>query len=43
MVIIHPSMVTSGYYGACNEQHMMKELKNNGPIVVALNAPSDLF
>ena len=22
---------------------MMKELKNNGPIVVALNAPSDLF
>ena len=32
-----------GYYGACNEQHMMKELKNNGPIVVALNAPSDLF
>jgi cathepsin C len=32
-----------GYYGACNEKHMMKELMDNGPIVVALNAPSDLF
>ena len=32
-----------GYYGACNEKHMMKELKENGPVVVALNAPSDLF
>ena len=32
-----------GYYGACNEEHMMKEMKKNGPIVVALNAPSDLF
>lgn len=32
-----------GYYGACNEAHMMKELHEHGPIVVALNAPSDLF
>ncbi len=32
-----------GYYGACNEAAMMKELHENGPIVIALNAPSDLF
>jgi cathepsin C len=32
-----------GYYGACNEAAMMKELHDNGPIVIALNAPSDLF
>ena len=32
-----------GYYGACNEAAMMKELHDHGPIVIALNAPSDLF
>ena len=32
-----------GYYGACNEASMMHDLYHFGPIVVALNAPSDLF
>eukprot|EP00947_MAST-08B_sp_MAST-8B-sp1_P006351 g6351.t1 len=32
-----------GYYGACNEVAMMHELHKNGPIVIALNAPPDLF
>ncbi len=32
-----------GYYGACNEQAMMREIYSRGPIVVALMAPSDLF
>jgi len=31
-----------GYYGACNEAAMIKELQN-GPISVAIEAPSDLF
>lgn len=32
-----------GYYGACNEARMMKEIKEHGPIVVAFQAPSSLF
>lgn len=32
-----------GYYGACNEASMMHDIYHHGPIVVALNAPSDLF
>ena len=31
-----------GYYGACSETKMMESLQK-GPIVVALNAPPDLF
>lgn len=31
-----------GFYGACSESAMMKELQG-GPLVVALNAPGDLF
>jgi len=32
-----------GYYGACNEVVMMKEIYRAGPIVVAFEAPSSLF
>jgi len=32
-----------GYYGSCNELLMMKEIKANGPVVVAFQAPSTLF
>lgn len=32
-----------GYYGACSEVAMMHEIYKHGPVVVALNAPSDLF
>lgn len=31
-----------GYYGACNEALMVKELQD-GPIVIAFNSPGDLF
>merc|ERR1712060_207035 len=31
-----------GWYGACDEHAMMMELQR-GPIVVAINAPGDLF
>lgn len=31
-----------GFYGGCNELDMMRELMS-GPVVVALNAPPDLF
>lgn len=32
-----------GFYGACNEARMMKEIYNKGPVVVAFEAPGDLF
>lgn len=32
-----------GYYGACNELLMMKEIMRNGPVIVAFQAPSSLF
>jgi cathepsin C len=32
-----------GYYGACNEVAMMEEIYKHGPVVVAINAPPDLF
>jgi len=32
-----------GYYGACNEVEMMKEIYKNGPIIVAFEAPGSLF
>merc|ERR1711871_23647 len=31
-----------GYYGACSEVEMMRELYANGPIVVGFQAPADL-
>ena len=31
------------YYGGTNEEAMMKEVFNNGPIVVAINASSELY
>ena len=35
--------VGKGYYGSTDELGMMKEIQNNGPIVVALNAAPDLY
>jgi cathepsin C len=32
-----------GYYGACNEVAMMKEIYKNGPVIVAFQAPGSLF
>jgi len=32
-----------GYYGGCSEQSMMEEIAENGPIIVAFNAPGELF
>lgn len=32
-----------GYYGACNEQHMMLELVKNGPIAVSFEVYKDFF
>jgi len=32
-----------GFYGACNEVEMMKEIHRAGPIVVAFEAPGSLF
>lgn len=32
-----------GYYGGCSEQHMMNEVFQKGPIMVAFDAPSSLF
>lgn len=32
-----------GYYGGCNEAQMMEELYKNGPLVVAFEAPGELF
>lgn len=31
------------YYGGCNEEAMMEEIYNNGPIVVAINATPELY
>lgn len=31
------------YYGNTNELAMMKEIHNNGPVVIALNASPDLY
>ena len=35
--------VGAGYYGSTNEKAMMKEIQDNGPIVVAINAAPDLY
>jgi cathepsin C len=32
-----------GYYGGCSEEAMMKEIYENGPIVVAINATPELY
>ena len=32
-----------GYYGATNEENMMKELYERGPITVGLNSSPDLY
>lgn len=31
------------FYGSTNETSMMKEIKKNGPIVIAINAAPDLY
>ena len=35
--------VGKGYYGSTNEEEMMKENYNNGPVAVAINAAPDLY
>ena len=35
--------VGNGFYGGTNEETMMKEIYNNGPVVVAINASPDLY
>ena len=35
--------VGKDYYGSTNEKAMMKEIYENGPVVVALNAAPDLY
>ena len=35
--------VGDNYYGSTNETNMMKEIIENGPIVVAINAAPDLY
>jgi cathepsin C len=32
-----------GFFGGCNEVHMMREIYENGPVMVAFQAPPDLF
>lgn len=32
-----------GYYGGTNEEGMKREIMENGPVVVALNASPDLY
>jgi cathepsin C len=32
-----------GYYGGCDEESMMRELYENGPIIVAINATPELY
>lgn len=32
-----------GYYGGCSERSMMDEIHRNGPVMVAFQAPSNLF
>jgi cathepsin C len=32
-----------GYYGGCDEQTMMHEIYENGPIIVAINATPELY
>lgn len=40
---VHNYTYVGGYYGACNEALMMRELYEHGPIMVAFDAPSTLF
>ena len=35
--------VGKGFYGSTNEESMMKEIYENGPIAVAINAAPDLY
>ena len=35
--------VGKGYYGSTTESAMMKEIYENGPVVVAFNAAPDLY
>jgi len=35
--------VGKGFYGSTDEKSMMKEIYENGPIIVALNAAPDLY
>lgn len=35
--------VGKGFYGSTNEKSMMKEIYENGPLVLALNAAPDLY
>ena len=42
-MLIIAGYVGKGFYGSTNEREMLLEIKNNGPIVIALNAAPDLY
>jgi cathepsin C len=42
LINIYNSYV-GGFYGGCDEESMMKEIYENGPIIVAINATPELY
>lgn len=43
VISIKLGYVGSGYYGGSNEKEIMREIYENGPVVVAFNASPDLY
>jgi len=43
VIIINLGYVGKGYYGSTNEEEMMKEIYENGPVAVAINSAPDLY
>ena len=41
--LINEGYVGKGYYGSTNEEEMMKEIYENGPVAVAINSAPDLY
>lgn len=42
-ILLENFRYVGGYYGGCDEESMMKEIYENGPIVVAINATPELY